>query len=176
MAVCVAWTSESQSSHGQGPQEASGQAPVGQVGGPLVERPRNFQITVTWMVSIHVVPGDSVCPRVASGNARQAPWFLRGEDGVCTAEVIMVWATGAKGPWSPSPQVRMAFSGLHFLLLSVGFSGHQWLVLGTHGPGNLGRLARRNRGQGSRSSEPLDFLMLFRNWHNSGISKEALSP
>lgn len=71
-------------------------------------------------------PGASL--QEASGNAGPVPQFLWGEDGEYVVVVTTACTPGARGPWSPSPQVRRPLPGFHFLLLSVEFSGHQQLV------------------------------------------------
>lgn len=51
---------------------------------------------------------------VARGPLVRLRGFLCGMDGNLTVVITMLWATGVKGPKSPSPQVRMASLGLHF--------------------------------------------------------------
>lgn len=84
--------------------------------------------------------------------------------------ITMLWTTGARGPWSPSPQVRMALPGLLFSAPFVGFSGHQRLVLGMCPRGaQAGWL-------GLMDSDPLDLLTPLGNWNNSPCPRQSLSP
>lgn len=80
--------------------------------------------------------GPETVPASESGRGRaRPPGFWWGADGEFTTVTTTVWTTGARGPRSPCPQVRLACDGLYFLLLSVGFSEHRWPVLGTGPPG-----------------------------------------
>lgn len=49
-------------------------------------------------------------PRQPRGRARP-PRFLWGEAGASAIVITTAWTTGAKEPWSPSPQVRVAPPG-----------------------------------------------------------------
>lgn len=49
-------------------------------------------------------------PRQPRGRAGP-PRFLWGEAGASAVVITTAWTTGAEGPWSPSPQVRVAPPG-----------------------------------------------------------------
>ena len=77
--------------------------------------------------------------------------FLWGEDGhsaIVITTTTTTWTSGAKGPRSPSPQVRMATLGPLFSAIDCGVF---WaLQVGPRGMfrGDLGGLARRGRALG----------------------------